>query len=276
VSALAKSGDTQQVRGLLTEFLGAPAPAWAKADALDLLAPIATMEDVPRIEALEADDELAGRAEAAALRVATAHADQDEALALLREAVAESVHSEATSFALSQLQELGEDVRPALRSRGYLVDWAVLGPFPNEGNAAFGKDFIDPAQATGEGTVAADGATYEWQEAAASGLPAVVNLKQWLYPNTNTAAYAYAEVELDQTRQAVLELGSDDGCEVWVNGARVHAAPEPRSMTPADDEISLSLPAGESEFLLKVLQGGGDWQFSARLVTPGGKPIDLR
>jgi len=56
-------------------------------------------------------------------------------------------------------------------------------------------------------------------------------------------------------------LGSDDGIEVWLNGAKVLSHDVARSASPDADKIDLPLAAGENRLLLKVYNANGGCGF---------------
>ena len=76
--------------------------------------------------------------------------------------------------------------------------------------------------------------------------------------------------------QALLELGSNDGVKVWLNGEMIHANDTGRGVTPGEDVVEVTLKEGKNTLLLKVVNGGGGWGACARFRRPdGGKLEDL-
>jgi len=69
-------------------------------------------------------------------------------------------------------------------------------------------------------------------------------------------------------------VGSDDGVRVWLNGALVHEARLTRAHNVLGDRVPVALRAGWNVLLLKVVQVGGAWQFSAAVRGPDGGPLD--
>ena len=64
-----------------------------------------------------------------------------------------------------------------------------------------------------------------------------------------------------------LRFGSDDGCQVWLNSKRVKEDRGTHPYTP--DEFTadaLPLARGWNHFVVKVVQGTGEWQFGAHLT----------
>jgi hypothetical protein len=73
------------------------------------------------------------------------------------------------------------------------------------------------------------------------------------------SAYAYvrSSVVSPIKQAAVLQLGSDDGVKVWLNGKLVHSNNVQRGATGLDDKVSLELEAGENKIQIKIVNGGG-------------------
>lgn len=75
----------------------------------------------------------------------------------------------------------------------------------------------------------------------------------------------------------MLLLGSDDGVEVWLNGASVHRLNRARGLTLDEDRIPIRLKEGWNRLLIKVYQGKGGWGLGARLADQAGRAMtDLR
>ena len=106
-------------------------------------------------------------------------------------------------------------------------------------------------------------------------VPAAIDLRAQFDPHDNVAAYALAEVRMTADTPVLCLLGSDDGCEFWVNGEKLHEVNAPRGMAVDGDRVEATLQPGVNRLLLKVLQGGGDWQFCLRIAGRDGVPLDL-
>ncbi|MCU0858328.1 MAG: hypothetical protein MUC65_07990 [Pontiellaceae bacterium] len=63
-----------------------------------------------------------------------------------------------------------------------------------------------------------------------------------------------------------LIAGADDAHKIWLNGKLISEKKRTGPMIPGDIECkALPLKQGWNHFLIKVIQGGGNWQFSAQL-----------
>ncbi len=72
-------------------------------------------------------------------------------------------------------------------------------------------------------------------------------------------------------------LGSDDGIEVWLNGAKIHSKDVPRLAAPDSDVIDLPLAAGENTLLVKIYNatGGSGFYFGLAGDPAAGLWADL-
>ena len=111
----------------------------------------------------------------------------------------------------------------------------------------------------------------EW--VSLGGRKGVINISELIGSTENAAAYLRARIWSAKQQRGTLQLGSDDGVKVWLNGRLVHANNAVRGVTPGQDKIDVTLKRGTNELLLKVTNGGGDWGAIARLVGAGGKPL---
>ena len=71
----------------------------------------------------------------------------------------------------------------------------------------------------------------------------------------------------------MLELGSDDGVKVWLNGKLIHANNASRSLKAGEDKVKITLQAGENTLMLAIINGSTDWGACARIIGPDGKPV---
>jgi hypothetical protein len=90
----------------------------------------------------------------------------------------------------------------------------------------------------------------------------------------NRAAYLRNKVWSDKSQKVRLELGSDDGIKVWLNGQLVHANNVTRPADPSQDKVEVTLKQGWNRLLLKVTQGGGEWAVCARLRRLDGSKLE--
>jgi len=92
-------------------------------------------------------------------------------------------------------------------------------------------------------------------------------------PTSNCCVYVRTTLLAPSAQPVRLDLGSDDGIRVWLNGKLIHDHWVTRGVRPGEDKVKAKLDKGRNVLLMKITQGGGDWGFSCRLSQPDGKPI---
>lgn len=79
--------------------------------------------------------------------------------------------------------------------------------------------------------------------------------------NDFAACYLHTTVTCERDAKLVVEMGSDDGAKVWLNGAVIQSKDVPRGMVPDDDRLQCTFARGVNHFLFKIAQGEGGWDF---------------
>ena len=101
----------------------------------------------------------------------------------------------------------------------------------------------------------------------------IVDLNRRLARANNCVGYLSNTIISDKEQSVIMRSGSDDGLVVFLNGQKVYEKNVPRSLATDEDTIKLNLKAGENALLLKVSQGGGDWQAHARICGADGNAV---
>ncbi|MBX7258664.1 MAG: SUMF1/EgtB/PvdO family nonheme iron enzyme [Candidatus Hydrogenedentes bacterium] len=78
---------------------------------------------------------------------------------------------------------------------------------------------------------------------------------------SSSATYLYRTITSPKALSVVAGIGSDDGVELWLNGAKVHSNEVARATNPEEDKVSLALNAGENALLMKVYNIGGGYSY---------------
>ncbi|HUU93869.1 MAG TPA: hypothetical protein VM238_21965, partial [Phycisphaerae bacterium] len=104
--------------------------------------------------------------------------------------------------------------------------------------------------------------------------PQTIDLLQAIGGGDNRAAYVLTNVWSPAAQAVRLEMGSDDGIKVWINGKVVHSNNATRPCRPGEDKANADLKQGWNKVLVKITQGGADWAFCIRIVKPDGSAID--
>jgi len=78
-------------------------------------------------------------------------------------------------------------------------------------------------------------------------------------------AYMLTTIVSDKDQDARLEMGSDDGIKVWLNGQVVHNNNAIRGYKAGSDKSDVKLKVGKNPILVKITQGAGHWSGSMRI-----------
>ena len=166
-------------------------------------------------------------------------------------------------------RELQQALDGAAALPGRVGLWNLSGPYAGAGQDPFATAW-PPEQ---------PGAAGRWQPVGALDGPWTpfitagdINLGARL-ASENCAAYLRAGVYSQAACEVVLELGSDDGVKLWLNGAAIHANDARRPTHLGDDKVKAHLNAGWNSVLVKVTQSAGEWGLALRFTTPAGEPI---
>ena len=224
----------------------------ADASALDMLRPYLNQEA------------LAGEAASAMLEVADAlmPAGWETARDVARE-----VTSSSSQIVVERAAELLER---ASAHEDFIVDWLVSGPYAREGLK--GEDLIDVAF----GPEQPDATDTAWRAQ-----PRTEDAERhWFIditvsaPGANSAAYLRTNVFSPSEQDVRLEIGSDDGVKVWLNGVAIHTNSVLRGCGRGDDAVDCTLNEGWNELLVKVTNNHGGFGACARFRTLDGGHLD--
>ena len=154
----------------------------------------------------------------------------------------------------------------------YLRKWLVLGPFPNAEGQGLDTCFPPESEAVDTHKVY-EGVAGPVRWVAHESKENHVTLKDLFTPNENVVAYAVCWMRNPRRRSATLEVGSDDGCKVWLNRKVVLTYRQSRSLYARQNIVPVRLRRGWSEFLIKVEQKAGQWGFYFEVVDAEGRSL---
>ncbi|MEZ6072679.1 MAG: PQQ-binding-like beta-propeller repeat protein [Pirellulales bacterium] len=201
---------------------------------------------------------------------------RQEVLAQVRSALAEAGSPETIETCLTALKRLGEDVVADAKSRGSVAHWQLLAPLPwdveHPTDAALaGEPDVDVSSPVEFG-----GREMQWRRVRSIDRDGKVDLVTLYGSRPNLAAYAYAEFELADEIELVINLGSNDGFVCWFNGAEVGRFEGGRGYLADQDKMTVTGRKGLNQVLLKVTQLGGAWAFGVRLTDGDGAVIEFQ
>ena len=264
-------GAAAQFRAILQQRLGPE----AERAAIEGLGQCGTYDDNDLISTFQGAPDTGPAAYAAKARLALKNPEKDDIIHELETIAEVSPYEEGIFAAAAGLAQLGQPSTAHARRRGYLVDWMALGPFPDEGGAAFGISFITEARADAIQYATWQGKQYTWEKAPVAGLPPVADLRALYTDTQNHAAYAFSKFSLSKPMAAELQLSVGGAFELWLNGQNVAGDPTPHTWKQDEVRVPVTLNAGINKVLLKVLRDGESWRCSVRVADRRGKPVDL-
>ncbi|MBM4040576.1 MAG: hypothetical protein FJ290_18885 [Planctomycetes bacterium] len=224
---------------------------------------LATVTDIPTPDALKmaetclANAALKNEAAIAVIRIAkaTSGGDAEGAKQAIAKAAAASDNAEVQKQAKEAVAFLD-------RNQGFIATWLASGPYK------VGKTSVvhDPEKP--------DAKDIKWKLVAAAGdQPGFIDLNKELGAPGHCAGYLKCQVYSPKDQSAVIESGSDDGMKIWLNGAVVMDKDVPRSFKLNEDQTKVTLKEGWNQLLIKVVNGGANWEAAVRLRTPDGGQI---
>ncbi|HUU11151.1 MAG TPA: hypothetical protein VM431_11525, partial [Phycisphaerae bacterium] len=183
-----------------------------------------------------------------------------------REAVDAVLAQAADQNVKNQAQEV---LNFLTRFEDYIMAWLASGRY--EAKDKDGPGLFDVVFPPEEG----DGSKARWKPAppGTADQPWHFDLAATFGGGENCCGYLRTYIHSDKDRDAQLELGTDDGVKVWLNGKVVHANNATRGFGPAQDKVKISLKQGWNVLLMKVTQSGGGWEACARIRAPDGGKI---
>lgn len=185
-------------------------------------------------------------------------------------AAADGDSARATLAQLSKLEVSGETHKKVEEAaawldkmNGYCAAWLVSPVYEEKGRdrAALFDSELAPER----------GEKVEWKPLAITDAA-----NPWMFDFThidggqNRCIYVKTAVWSENDQPARVELGSDDGGKVWLNGQMVFSKNVVRPVQQAEDRFDVSLKAGWNTLLLKIPQGAGGWGFILGLKRPDG------
>lgn len=210
------------------------------------------------------DEAVRAEAETAVFQIASRLHFAQRALVetTLRGLAAEAAHDRARANAETLLATLEAQA-------GCIAPWFVTGPFRKpglDGQQLFDIEFAPEMPGETQSV---------WRP-----LPLAAALTNYGYADlgpvvrgNHCVVYLKARVFCPGAQRVALEIGSDDGLKLWINGKVVHANNVARGFTAGQDKVEAELNAGVNEFLVKVSQHTAGCAASVRVRTPEGRPV---
>ena len=159
-----------------------------------------------------------------------------------------------------QVATATEEAMPQLATAA--SNWYIVGPFTTQtGDEAY--DTIYGPEAVGPLDFDAAWHGQSWRYAPGVKEAEVVSLARGI-----GAEYVARELWSPVPRRIELSMGSDDGLQVYVNGALVHEARVDRGAAPDQELVTFDIPAGRSTLVCKFVNTGGEGGMYHRAIVP--------
>ncbi|MBN1421634.1 MAG: hypothetical protein JXP34_22870 [Planctomycetes bacterium] len=210
-----------------------------------------------------------------AIAATIGRSDAKRAIEMLSEVVSSTSSLPIASLAMAKMRELGADTTGFAAKAGFIANWFILGPLPYGDGDPWDKTFFDPAKVDTTASVSSGDRQLIWRKHQTDDLTGRVRMHEFLAPKDNVCAFAYAEIRLYTERKLRFRIGSDDGVIAWLNGERIHANDTTRALGVDQDTVDVVLKEGVNRILLKINQGGGEWEFCLRIADRQNRPLDL-
>ncbi|MHC4624910.1 MAG: HEAT repeat domain-containing protein, partial [Planctomycetota bacterium] len=214
------------------------------------------------------DSTLRREAEAAVVRIAeSTHASHPkQTKAVLQEIVRLSRNESLRQRA----QEIIEQIE---KYEDYITAWEVSGPYSRANTTA--QEVFKIGFAPEEG----DGEKAQWRMMAVGtdrDRPWLLELDKAI-GGEYCAGYLRTKVRSPKEQRVRLQVGSNDGIKVWLNGEVVHSNNILRSVSRDEDIAEVTLREGWNVLMMKISQSRGQWSACARFVgLDGGKLKGLK
>jgi len=157
--------------------------------------------------------------------------------------------------------------RRLLASLGFIMDWTLSYPISPASPPFLTQDEVKPWLE--DSLHAKNSVVCE----AAADIP--INLLGVLGETENKVALAVCTLVVENEREVVLHIGSDDGVRVRLNGEILWTKEGPRPLTLDEDTVHARLKRGSNQLVLEVQQLGGGWGFCVRCTNSDGTPCSI-
>lgn len=276
--ALLEKGEKAKAAGIFHKILGAGVGTEPTVGALAAVERLASKHSAALVEQhLGGKRAVRNAAAGAYMAIAgtlAAEGDRETATAMLTRVLKLKPPAACSADAALKLRAIGARVEiPA--TNGVVSHWWIIGAWPADksqwAKPQFPEKEVNLLKPYRIGT-----RTVQWRPVQSEDTKGAVMLDSLVAPNDAAVAYAYTELHVPHEQDVVLEVASDDGCIVWLDGKKIYEHLAPRSWGTPADEVKAHLAAGVNRLLLKACEGSGSWGFRLRVKDAKGKPVAFK
>lgn len=203
----------------------------------------------------------------------------DEARKAYQEALAAARDEDQTAVVSAALKKLGVEVDIS-KHFGFLTRWQVIGPFDNTKGVGFQAFFPPEKEIALDKSYEGKTGTVKWQPAVTKHEYGKLNLNESFTPLKEATAYAFANFEASEAREAELRLGCKNAWKVWLNGELLFARDEYHRGQRMDQyRLKGRLRKGSNAILVKCCQNEQteswttEWEFQLRVCDATGTAL---
>ena len=161
-----------------------------------------------------------------------------------------------------------------IAEQGFVTDWQVVGPFPNEGMSGLAEPYPPEEGLDLEATLTTRVGDSRWHRQRHMDHLGWVDLEATIRPIEASAAYAACVVEVPRTMDVTVRVGASAAYTLWLDGARVGTMSDaPGGEFDRDAWQIKKLTRGAHVILVKLANESGPLGFSLRLTDGRGAPL---
>jgi len=142
-----------------------------------------------------------------------------------------------------------------------IKSWQIIGPFAQDAAEPLHSQSITTVNRLPKGLKGAGGKPVEWKRVNTT-REGFVDLAAQFDPHEHVFAYAVSELTVPTEYDMPLEMGSDDGLILWVNGKEVFKDLNNHSWSANEFHATAHLNAGRNILVARITQDAGPWGFS--------------
>jgi tetratricopeptide (TPR) repeat protein/predicted transglutaminase-like cysteine proteinase len=205
---------------------------------------------------------------------------RERLLAEMRKAVADQrvdpVYKAALQWRITGVLISQGELESSARERAklqMLTDWMVIGPFSNEENAGFAKEYEPESEIDYSKKYQGRDREVSWERLRHVDPAGGIDFDAVMYPNNQVLAYALTFLHAPEAADAVLRFGAGNAVKVWLNDQLLLSNDEDVAFGFDQYEVPVRLRAGWNKLLFKVCERHDQWQLAVRLTSAGGEPL---